>query len=83
MQQTLHDRSNRVQLEKRNYQVVNFKGRSIVLPMVSESADAIDTNGVTLNYYVIGVRDEKTRAIIELLRTKFRSEAYEYLRTQN
>lgn len=51
--------------------------------MISQSADPIDTNGATLNFYVIGYRDEKNRAIIELLRTKFRSEAYEFLRTQH
>jgi insulysin len=77
-----NDRSNRVELAKRNFQVVSTRGRSIVVPMVSESADPLDTNGVTMNYYLIGYREEKTRAVVELIRTKFRSEAYEYLRTQ-
>ena len=77
-----NDRTNDVVIERREFDVINYSGRSIIVPLVSESNDEQDVNGATMNYYLIGGRDERNKAIIDLIKHKFRNDAYEYLRTE-
>ena len=77
-----NDRTNDVVIERREFDVINYSGRSIIVPLVSESNDEQDVNGATMNYYLIGSRDERNKAIIDLIKHKFRNDAYEYLRTE-
>ena len=79
----LSDRTSIVEIEKRSFRVANFRGQSLTLCLVGPSIAETDLNGATLNYYLIGYRDEKKKAIMDLLKIEFRSRAYKYLRTEN
>jgi insulysin len=83
MEEALHDRTSRVEHDKRSFTVGVLKGTSVVYCMPSQSRADGDLNGATMNYYAIGYRDEKYTAITELMKTELRSRAYKYLRTEH
>ena len=65
----LSNRTSRVEIGKRVHGVSNFRGLSFVVPIASQSNALTDLNGATLNYYIVGYREEKNTAIMELMKS--------------
>ncbi|CAD8081384.1 unnamed protein product [Paramecium primaurelia] len=71
-----------IRIQNHITQVSDLSRKSIVYSLVSKSTNQLDTNGVTLNYYQIGYRDQKQLAMMNLLYKILHNAAYAYLRTQ-
>jgi insulysin len=82
IQDIFHETTNHIQVDNHLTRVANIHGQSIAMPIISRSANEADPNGVTLNYYQIGHRDQKQYTIMNLLQSTFQNKAYGYLRTE-
>jgi insulysin len=69
-------------MENHLTRVANIHGHAVTMPIISKSANEQDPNGVTLNYYQIGHRDQKQFTIMNLLQGTLQQKAYNFLRTQ-